>query len=359
MGGSLRYLRVYSLIRSFIWPLVGVALLLGVGGARAEPGGDLYLVGVPVGEQSAAELRRGAGAGLRELAVRVSGRSDAERNPALSAAFAGAERYVEQYRYERNASAETGAAPWLLQLRFGRGPVEALLRGAGLPLWGANRPVLQTWLVLEDGGTRRFVDDGTAQVPAALREQLRRRGLELRFPGNFSAASVDEVWQLDTARLAAAAGREALLVGRLAQAAGGWSVAWTLVANGQQYSAEGRGDTLGAALQPAVDRAVDALSPQYAVASGGAAEGLTLHVSGVDSFADYAALLSYLKRLGAVKSVSPLQLSGAELVLQLKIEGGPEQLARQLALESRLTVEATPAAAGASSLYYRWAAPRG
>jgi hypothetical protein len=211
---SARWLRL-------LWLVVGVML---PGAVRAEIAPDLYAVSVPVAGQTAADLQRAAALGLREVAVRISGRSEAENSAALNAAAATADRYLAQYRYERNSADTAAATPWLAQLRFNPASVNELLRGAGL--------------------------------------------------------------------------------------------------------------------------------------IGGAAN-ILLRVSGIASFDDYAALLNYLGRLVAIKAASPIQLAGDEVTLQLKIQGGAEQLTRQLAQDTRLAPQASTDVVTPNVLHYRWAAPHG
>ncbi|MDB6063336.1 MAG: hypothetical protein JWM78_3439 [Verrucomicrobiaceae bacterium] len=328
---------------------------------RAEVVPDLYAVSVPVSGQNAPELQRAAASGLRELVVRISGRSDAENNPALTAALASADRYLEQYRYERNSASDAGGAPWLAQLRFSVGPVEQLLRGAGLPIWGANRPALQLWLVADDGKTRRFVEEGDAVIGASIRQQAQRRGVTIRFPKTFAGVSTDDVMQLNSAKIQASAPPqhgEIPLLGQLASSNGAsWKSRLALTTGAQTVSAENDGATLAEALRPSIDKLIDGLSAQYASVASAAAEGVSLRVSGIETFDDYTALLNYLSRLAAVKSANPTQVVNNEVVVQLKIQGSIEQLMRQFALESRLTpVDAT---AMAAPLLYRWTAPRG
>lgn len=92
----------------------------------------------------------------------------------------------------------------------------------------------------------------------------------------------------------------------------------------------------------------------------GSAESVVLHVAGIENFDDYAALLNYLTRLAPIKSASPVQVFNDEVTLQLKLQGGVEQLARQFAVENRITpavpIESTTSA---TTLQYRWAPPHG
>lgn len=331
--------------------------------ANAEAVPDLYSVGVPVAEQSPAELQRAAAAGLRELAVRVSGRSSAASEPALSAAFGNAMHSLEQYRYERNTA---GDSPWLAQLRFASAQVDNDLRKSGLPVWGGNRPALLAVFALDDKGARTIIDE---QSPLAnvLREQWRRRGLLLHLPRNASGLSVDDVMRLDSAkvRTTLSAHGDGLLLGRIAlSASGNCDARWSLSLGAQTFDAETTANSLGICAANALDRIVDNFSAQYAIAANSGSEGIVLRVIGVASFDDYSSLLNYLRRLAVIKSAQPVLIRGDEILLQLKIAGSTEQLARQLALESRLVSTVAPADSSTANarlpatLNYRWAVAR-
>lgn len=359
-------------------PQAGVVVPTAAAPAMAAPTGDLYAAVVPVTEQSNAELKRGAGLGLREVLVRVSGHGDVVRSAALTDALGDAGRYLDQYRYERNPSTEPGAAPLLLQLRFAPNSVTQLLRGAGLPVWSGSRPALQLWLAMaaEENGRRLLVDERSPLVPA-LRAQAWRRGLVLRFPADTRVLPVDEVWQMDAvrARATALAGTgEVVALGRLAVLPGGRCSGLWALASGTQPAQAGDGEVLDACIAGGIDRLADALARQYASAASSGSGDALLRVSGVDSFNAYAALLVYLKQVGAIKAANPIEVQGDTVLLRVQLEGGAEQLTRQFALDNRLqaaaeagTAPAAPAAPPAAEtgaaaqpvLNFRWLAGRG
>ncbi len=329
--------------------LVGAVIVLS-GLARAEVVPDLYSVSVPVADQSPAELQRAAASGLRELSVRISGRSSAAGESALAAASANAMRFIEQYRYERGESA------LLAQMRFSSALVDAELRKAGQPVWGANRPSLVTAVIVEEKGVRTLVD---AQSPlaAVLREQWRRRGLVLHLP-NADALKIDEVMQLDVAKMSTAPRGDGVMLGVITVGTGGGCDSrWRFSLAAQQLDAQASGGTIGVCIATALDRVVDNLSAQYVVAANGGSEGLLLRVTGIVSFDDYAALSNYLRRLSVVKNAQPILIAADEVFFQLKIAADADQLARQLALESRLSPQENRADARMPvALSYRWAA---
>lgn len=208
-----------SASRSLFSRLAGALLLLAAGAARADAVPDLYRTAVPVTEQSPAEFKRAAALGMSEVLVRVSGRAEAAAQSTLREPIANADRYIEQYRYER---ATDGGI--LLQVEFAPATINTLLRGAGL-----------------------------------------------------------------------------------------------------------------------MDRNVTTASRQ----------ALQLRVDGVESFADYAALLGYLNGMGTVTAV-PQMVEGGAVTLWLQIDSDTEQLQQRLAIDRRLQPEASTSDAVATALHYRW-----
>ena len=82
---------------------------------------------------------------------------------------------------------------------------------------------------------------------------------------------------------------------------------------------------------------------------------VTMQVDGINSPADYAALLSYLNALEGISSYK-LNLADAEsLVLQLETGGQLRQLVETIALEPALQEVAELSREGAVvSMHYRW-----
>ena len=353
-------------MRSRIFALFALLALVGAAPLHAAAVRDLYEARVTVGEQSPAELKRAARDGLAEVLVRVSGRTDAIRQPALAGALGGADRYLEQYRYEPAPAAADAAPKLQAVLRFAQPQVEQLLRQAGLPLWGDNRPTLLVWLAVDAGSGRQLVnEESDPELVRALREQARRRGLLLSFPlldlDDMATVNADTAWQLDLAKLGEASGRyraDGLLAGRLAALPGGrWTGSWKLSASELQLGFDGDGTSLSGYLAPAIDRIADGLASRYAVAAEAGAGVVTLWLSDVNSFVDYSRALAYLSRLSQVKAVLPLQVTPGQLLLRLEIDGTPTQLERALALDNKLQPEpATQQQPGTAQMRYRWLA---
>lgn len=340
---------------------------------------DLYQAQVPVAAQSPAELKRAARSGLAEVLVRVSGRADSARHAALGEALAQADRYVEQYRYDTVAppavaepleqSFEAAAPQPIVVLSFAPGQIQSLLRKAGLPVWGANRPTLLVWLALDDGSSRTLVnEESQPELVQALREEARRRGLLLNFPlldlDDLAAVTTDLVWQMDLGRLDEASQRyraDGLLVGRIAALPSGrWLGGLRMVAGELRLSFDGEGTSLANYLAPSIDRVADALSSQYAsVSEGSAPDEVLLRLADIQNFAEYSRALDYLGRLSQVRTVLPVEMAGGDITLRLEINGGVAQLQRALALDHRMQPLAADPLAPVpvnGQLRYRWVA---
>lgn len=325
---------------------------------------DLYQVTVPVSGQSQENLATAARAGLEELLVRISGKLEAPRETAVRSALANAGRYLEQYRFDRSAGADGQVAPVAI-LRFASEPVDALLRSAGLPVWGGNRPVVMMWLAKDETEGRSIISENShPELVHALREQARRRGVLLRFPlldlDDLAAVSADEVWRLDGLALADASRRyraDAVLGGRASQLSDGrWLGSWRLAMDEARVAGDVEAASPEAYAQRMVDALAVALAERYAaVAQPDATDGdLQLSIDGVASLRDYTGVLTYLNQLGQARDVTLVALDEERLRVQLTAEGGREQLQRAFALDRRLEpIEATGPASD-DVLHYRW-----
>lgn len=354
------------MFRWFKLLVITIALGAGAATAAAEAITDLYQVRVPVSSQSERDLGKAARAGLAELMVRVSGDTDAAADPGLQAALANAQRYLEQYRFDRAApvEGEPPADPWLAVLRFAREPVDQLLRTAGLPVWSSNRPVLMVWLAKDEEGSPTIVSEAShPELVHELREHAQRRGVILRFPlldlDDLAAISSEDVWRLDGLALEAATARypvDAVLAGRATEVSGGrWLGSWRLAVGEERWTFDLEQASRNEWLGSGIDRVAAALGDHYAGPATGSEAGtdLALQLRGISGFPAYGEAMRYLQRLEQVRDVRLVEVRGDQLLLTLHAAGGRQHLERLLALDNRLRVDAGPPAAD-DRLRYRW-----
>lgn len=326
---------------SFSLQLV-LLVLIGLYGSlvRAAVVQNLYEVRVPVQEPGNTE--QAFSAAFNAVVVKVTGQAAALEHPQIQEAAQSARQYVAQYGF-------VGQEPDLwLQVSFVPGSIDRLLKQAGQPVWGNNRPAVVVWLAVEQNGRRVLLGaEGAGALVNQLEQRAAERGLPLVVPlmdlQDTSRVSSTDVWGLflDTVRDASSRyAHDAVLVGRVYR--GGeslWSGRWQLSVKGEviadSVSAGSANEVLGAIL----DRVTEVLSHQYTQAGEFLAGDLLVEVTDVASLKDYAALTQYLNSLRPVESAQPVLVEGNRIRYRLNLTGSLEQLQEYLALDRRLRPE--------------------
>lgn len=336
-----------------------MALLVGGGVARAEVVQDLYAATVPVRDQGSDALGSAAGLALAQVLVKVSGAEDVLREPGIAAVLRNARQDVQQYAYLPPTGDDERMR---VRMEFAGTRVTDIVLGAGLPLWTANRPPVLVWLVLEDDAGMHFATaDHAPGLVTALRESFAERGLPLRLPlydlTDAAALGPQDVWRLDAGQLAAASERYDVrhIVGaRLARLAGGeYAGDWTHIEGDKRSDLRIRADSERDYLRQGVAALAGRLAARYAVvASDGAAGGVLVHVSGVEEYADFVAIVRWLEDLEVVQRAAVTKISGNRLELALRAQVDATELATLISLNKRLAPGAVPQPGAA--LEYEW-----
>lgn len=281
---------------------------------------DLYQVREAVTSQQPEERSAALGRALETLLLRLTGDSKALQSPGLEGVKQDPQQLVSQYVYEGDQ----------LVVDFDPLTTENKLRQAGVPLWGANRPlILAWWLNSSDAGSNLVGDGQEASTP--LRQAAQHRGLPLRLPladleeqlaatPENLAASQPDALQPASERYAA----DALLAVNAHEQDGQWQAEWRLwLGDAREQGSAQAADP--SALADAVLLAVSQrLAPRFLVKPG-AAGAMTLEVQGAD-LARYAEL----ERLLEPFTARLLRVSGDLLVWQ--VNASAEQLRAQLGL---------------------------
>lgn len=342
----------------------------------------LYQASVPVASREDERERQQAFViALRQVLVKLSGRTDTLEHADIRRALGSAQTYVEAWAYRSPpaAVATPGAEPAppaapgiVLEVSFFQSQLQGLLDTAGIPLWPQNRPDTLLWIVEQDAAGQRSLLGSDSPVYAALQALAAERAMPLISPvldlQDRLALRPDILWELDPAAILGASSRyqtDSVLVLRIMHLVSG-----DVIARAEHHL---RGlvqqvDVLEAPLEPflvsSIDLAARELASNYGVfVSGvaGAAEigaRASLTVGGVDSVEDYAGVLRYLEGLAVVKSVQVTQASGAALVLDVSTGGQLRQLIETLALDRRLQPLNEPVREGTGFLLnYQWQGP--
>lgn len=334
--------------------------------ALALPVPGLYEAEVPVANDSAIELQQGARTGLLQVLVKISGRQQLESSREVRAALQRPADYYYQYAYESPPAAdliEPNTTRRLLKLSFDPDAIAKLLREAGLPVWGANRPAVLLWVATAEGFERRLLkeDDGNPLQPH-FQALAYSRGLPLIFPlldlQDASTISAAEVWGSFWDKVELASQRYqtgAILTGRVQQErTGRWVGKWGYLIADKWREFNNTAASRRQLVTGVMDLLANELAVQYAL-NPTSKLAVTLTVEGLNGLADYAALMSYLDSLAPVLRTSVKRLKADEVALALQAEGQQEQLLALIELDKRLAPLSSPVTGERSVLlHYRW-----
>ena len=328
-------------------------------GAQADVVEDLYAARVPVADQGAEARATAAREALSEVLVKVSGSTALLQSAAIEKALGEAQGRVQEFSYERG---EEGDAPLLANFVFEGGYITDLVTRAGAPLWTANRPQVLAWVILEDAQGKRFISwDGTPKEARRLAAAFSRRGVPVQLPvfdlDDFAALGAEDAWALNEAAIRTASARynvQDVLAGRLALPVDG-----TVAGEWRYFHQENRleravaAPDLDAFLRDGVDIVAGQMSARYAVASTAGVEGSVLiSVTGVATYADYAAIVHWLENLEPVRFANVERVQGERLDLRLQAQGDATKLAAIIELNHRL--QPVPDTGSGAQLNYQW-----
>lgn len=328
--------------------------------AQAEVVGDLYLGEVPVADRSQASLNAAAREALAQVLVKVSGSREVLDNPEVVPVLADARELAQQFSYARGRTPEQSL---LARFEFDNAWVNGLLAGAGEPIWTANRPAVLLWLVRDTPAGRQFVTSETApEEVEILRAAFARRGVPLRMPlhdlADAAALPAAQAWQLNPPSLRQASARyrvEEILAGRVSRlSSGDWLGDWSYLSSRDRVDRSATAEPLADFLQAGADLVAEEMASRYAIAaSATAAGGVSMRVTNVRAYADYAAVVSWLEGLELIERANVEQISGDTLQLRLQAQADAGQLAAIIELNRQL-VPQTAARPIPGELSYRW-----
>ncbi len=315
-------------------------LLLPVGPVLAE---GLFDVRVNVETESARERTQAAREGMREVLLRLTGRTQVVENEAVrDALIRDADRYVLQYGYDRRED-EDGFS---LRLRFDGVSVERRLVELEAPFWAAaDRDRMLVWLVLDRAGSRDLAGgDNLLDLQEAMRDAGNTQGLGLLFPlmdlEDQRALSTSDVWGGFRGPILDASSRygtENVLVVRVAERGGDWSIRWLNYRNGDSLEWTSSADDAEAALTSGMAEGARQMAEQLArVRRDEDRSRIRLAFADVDSLADYGYLMRLLGDSRGVEGVHVLSASEQALVLELLVDGDSGRLMRSLDDNARL-----------------------
>lgn len=324
-----------------------------------------------VSSRDAQNQARLARRGLGEVIIRLSGSSGVLSEPAVMDALERAETYLVQSRYESTRftlkdEAGNEVLADRLVLTFSQADLEGLLSGAGLPVWGKDRPAVVAWVVVESAGREEWVSGEDEEAGAWLVAQAKRRGLPLQFPlfdltdqMAISAGSLRQKRAEDLISASRRYGADHAIAGIITPTAEGYRARWQLLVRGESFAIDASGDSLDAVTGRAMGELADRMAARYAVrpTGGGADTRIRLTVENVRSLNEYARLNAALVKMSPVERAVLAEVRAETLVFLLDVKGSARQFVDLLDLNRNLRHAFDPELdkSGVWRLFYRYA----
>ncbi len=325
----------------------------------------LYQQRVAVADESNRERNRAYELAFRRMIVKVTGVEARLEHPRIRAAAANAGDFVQAFAYATEAAAGPIAGQRYLEVQFSAPLINQLLSEADIPVWDSNRPSVLVWMVLQDvAGQRSLLSPETApEIIEYMRRFSEERGLPIIFPlldiEDRRNLPADAIWTQDELAIRAASNRydpDSILAGRLLFTATGEFVGlWQFLFMGETEVFDGFATEIEDYLAVPLGRITRNLAGYFALVPGGPGEqSVRLRVDGVRNFADYTALVDYVRGIGLVQNAEVVSVDGERLELELGLQGSMEQLFNLIALDRDLLPISGGDSAAESLLHYRW-----
>ncbi len=337
-----------------------VCLLCAIALLPAVLAESLYETTVPLAGAEPEARTAAMRTALETVLMRVSGRAEAGKHPALAETLRDPVTLVQQYR-QQEADATGTPRLWVA---FDAQAINRALQKAGLPFGAEQRPATLVWVALTQGDETLLAGDDTGNDwEALLRGAAKRRALPLILPlydlEDQQQLGVDALVNGDSARVLQSSARyrpQAVLTARLSRLDGGtWQGEWRLFYQQQSLSWVAPAGALDSVLAAGLEGAADRLIGRAQNLANQPLASVNLKVSGITGLAQFAATETLLRALPTVESVQAAQLEPGAVGYTLRAHGGATGLQQALQGEARLVAEGDPAQAAADgALRYRY-----
>ncbi|MEZ9596835.1 DUF2066 domain-containing protein [Shewanella sp. 10N.261.52.F9] len=304
---------------------------------------------VPIESRSAALRSQGIKQAFEHVILKNSGTQSALDNDVIKKQLNSANALMTQYGYvERDGEL-------FLKVNFDQKRIIALLRQAGLPVWGKQRPLTLVWLVNSENGQRDILSDGANVVSRdTFNLASSARGVPLLFPlmdlddamkvgvndirGRFadSVADASLRYQSNYFVLAAIEPQGAVFSYQM-DLYPREKDAHALQMN-SLVSNSGEVATVEEAIAAIMAATSEYYVSQYAIADSGERNTTSITFTNVASMQELVSIERYLDQLSAIKSASIATIVGQDVAFNISLFGNDADLHRLMALDPRIDV---------------------
>lgn len=334
---------------------------------------ELYSAKVEVSSQQSADRSVAFREALKHVLIKVTGDEANLTNDDVVGLLDRADRYVLTFSYQNNpryqqaldldgnsedegsASIEQGASvepsqpqtifPYVLSVAFEERALLNELRALELPIWGALRPSILTWAVLQNEGDRVLLSESSHESSDVLLSQAADNGLAMFLPAgdleDQSNVSLNELWGLFPDAVSEASSRyphDLVLLSRVYEAPEALELKWTLLLGREHVVGRAQDVSYQSLWRTMQLDIVKILAERYAVTYDPELDGdeTVISVSRVRSFLDYAKLVDHLNLLSSVEAVGVRSVQQDKVELGLKLRSSVASFNQQVELAGLL-----------------------
>ncbi len=321
----------------------------------AQSVADFDVAKISVANQSQGEFQAALPKALDQLLIKISGNPGINTLPSIQEQTQNASAWVKSYSYEKSDSADE-SSPLVLNVTFDIKSIYQLLRQANQSIWSSNRPKVLVWVTQQTPqGITLLTNSSTLDELQTLKDIAWQRGLMIELPNGdeqdqalLSAQQNNKVLtDAQRSALTQRYGVSTLLSGQLGTNSAddnslfepdtNLSDQWQFMLNGDPYQWQSNGTTNVQIISAAINQTANLMANQLAVIEPDQSNAtVMIQVDGVSDLSDYAKIMSSLKKLAPVNSVSVAKINAQGVLLKVVSAGGSNSLAQAIAGDSKL-----------------------
>lgn len=304
---------------------------------------NLYTAAIQVTDNTITTRTQILPQAFEKVVRRVASSHQATTHPEYLQAKQHVDEYLNTYFYNENSGTYT------LTLQFNEQKITNLLNKMGRHSFNKNRPQILLWLILEQNNQPNFVTNSSqSEIATKIDILANSYGLPVLFPlldlTERLFISEQDAINFNVAPLQQASGRynaDGIMIGKVNNINGIWHCEWRLVSGQQNIAWNTSGDDLDVELEVMFNQLADNLITGFGKMSPveAAKPNIAVRVKGVNSVADYARVLSYLKKLPIVHQVEIGSVEGNQAIFIVVADGGKEDVIKALHADNVLNAE--------------------
>ncbi len=328
--------------------------------AQASVIDDLYQAKIAVEDQSEQTQNQAFSVALKQVLLKVRGKSDLLANRDINKMIRRATPFVRSYRYDIEA------AQLYLVISFDQTRVDRAIRDAGFPIWDKRRPDTLVWLAIQPSeqaakSIARVAE--YSELYQQLTQTAKARGIRLIFPlwdiNDLQNIDLYDIWGGFSQQIKQASERydvpsivslriypsvmelsaDQQSVAERATDAPPWTADWTLFESARILSGQLQEHSLLELAVTMVDTLADELAEKYAInieENNQSKQQVQVVINNLNSLTLYQQALSMLNNLSVVTHATLVKQQGATATFELTLLGDVANLNNALSLDNKL-----------------------